>query len=396
MVGYSSNLMQRNRVLIIKNDGLGDAVLAVPIIRALSKICDGRVDIVCKKVSSDFLKQEFPTANIFIFDKDVYFSSPNFRYLSLIGKIKECLKYIKYRPSRADKSFVYDLKSYKYRAAFVVRRFIRQSTLLLMKNINAEIKVHSAFYPTNISQLPELQGWLQVGAPKEFVHEFIFFRHAFRDYIGQGDLSINLESKAFQKSILKKNGVALVLGNPKRGLSKEIVEKVICYLTQFDSELIVNIYGGEDTREFLKSNKFLSFSRVRMLAGMLSFRDSIKHMIQHNKCAIGNDTGFMHLAAYFNLPLLIFVSGETPERFFPWPGSNNQTIIRKSISCADCIYCAFAERYCMNFTEEDVLCYLGRYMHRELSPGSVMLGKHRAVKPLWRWSHELREIKFKN
>lgn len=361
------------RLLIIKNDGMGDLVLALPVLASLSQKFD-RIDIICKTDSAGVLPKN-DTFKKIIINKDFYITIPNLRGLSLLRKIIEVIKFLVLRPTKSDQSSLESISDVRYDMAIVLRRYIRQSTLHIMQYVNAEKKYCFWQYPTNISNYRASQltrGWTHIKGDSKVIHE--------RDYYCNVLKRCGYEVAISENRSLKRanNGIALILGNIKRGLTTDNIDSILRRIAHLNRPIY--IFGGKDTAKEVKLNQWVKKYNVIDYSGVMTLEEGEAEISANVSHIIGNDTGFMHYVAHHNKSMLIFASSETPERFFPWPGSTNQIVVRKQIACADCGYCKFHKRYCMEYTAEDISKHIELFLNGEKQE-RLMLETKRA----WRW-----------
>ena len=91
------------KILIIKNDGIGDSVIATPFFNFFINQPNSEVDILCQKKSYSYLKNNFKFKNIITVNKDIYFTFPTLNNLSIKNKFINIYKYLFFRPTRKDK-----------------------------------------------------------------------------------------------------------------------------------------------------------------------------------------------------------------------------------------------------------------------------------------------------
>ena len=85
---------------------------------------------------------------------------------------------------------------------------------------------------------------------------------------------------------------------------------------------------------------------------------------------IAVDTGFAHMAVALQLPTVVLSGDQYQERFFPWPRASNHQLLRVKMDCANCRgKCSQAEAFCVTHISPDEIAKA--YM--KLKTGGVAL-----------------------
>jgi len=366
------------KLLLIKNDGLGDMVIATPIINNLSKAFEGNIDILCDQRSERYVEKCIKHQKLFVSRKDVYFKFPNLCDLSFKNKLKELIKIIFNFPLWRDYFLKKELQKKKYDYIIVLRRFIRQSTFYFMENLSSPNKIAMWQYPTNLTIITANKltlNWQHITGSHKLIHEYLYFN----DVLSKS-LSFYKPVKLKIPKLLFRNSkrAALVLGNVNKGLNKNQVNIIIDYLIQ--NQYTVDIFGGVDTKKkFIYLEK--SYKKINFYAGRISLFDGYSLVKEKADFVIGNDTGFMHLLSDIGLKQLIFLSGETPLRFFPWVGFNHQYLASKSCKFSDCVYCKLPKRECVHFKKDEIILILNNFLSKNI-PNIVIKTVYNKA---WRW-----------
>ena len=101
--------------LIIKNDGIGDLILASGLIRALGVHFDGQVDLVTCAANHEVAEGIDPLRKRFYVSRDgLHFSSRAMKYSCLLPRV----------PAE-DRSVLRDIRARHYEIAICLRRFAR-------------------------------------------------------------------------------------------------------------------------------------------------------------------------------------------------------------------------------------------------------------------------------
>jgi ADP-heptose:LPS heptosyltransferase len=335
--------------LVIKNDGIGDLILTSGIISEISKICNGQLDLVTCEQHRDIVELMDGIRKPYYVSRDGLQFQP---YISRMGL------YIP-RVRDSDRDVIESIRKKKYTHAIVLRRFIRQNTLIIMSYVKAEQKYCTWQFPTNTTHevarkfsksYKHIQGDLKILSELDYYQKFIESIFG-RDINPEPRLNISLPG---QKSSRQKN-VGLCIGGHS-------VTWPVGYWIDFIKGIqsrgyLVFLFGGDEdkkTGEILES----ALSGIKNRAGKLSLKESIE-ILQKMTVVIGNDTGLSHLASLIADPVIVILGGGTFRRYFPWNKNANHYTIYHGLDCFDCDWeCRYSQRLCMNMVRSsDLLDY---------------------------------------
>ena len=160
------------------------------------------------------------------------------------------------------------------------------------------------------------------------------------------------KSKNFQKKVVGINPGA-TYGSAKRWYPEEFA-KVANEIGKIYDEVI--IFGGPGEEEIVKDiEKHLNIKNYQNLCGKLSIKELCEY-IGGLSLFITNDSGPMHIAAAFNVPIVAVFGPTDYTETHPW--SNNYKIVTKNLDCAPCKKreCPFKHHNCMKeIKAEDVI-----------------------------------------
>jgi heptosyltransferase-2 len=159
------------------------------------------------------------------------------------------------------------------------------------------------------------------------------------------------EPKHFQKPILGINPGA-TYGSAKRWYPEEFAKVANALGEKYD----VIIFGGPGEEEIAKDiEKKLTISNYQNLCGKLSIKELCEH-IGGLDLFITNDSGPMHIAAAYNVPIVAVFGPTNYKETSPW--GSNYKIVTKDLECAPCMKreCPLGHHECMKeIKAEDVL-----------------------------------------
>jgi len=179
--------------LVIKNDGIGDLILASGIISGLAEIYNGVDLVTCRE--NEEIASLIPGVN-----RIIYTSRDN---IALGTNPAFC-------DSPVDDIIMLKLMEQQYPVAISLRRYIRQSTLVLQRLVNAEQKFCFWKYPGNATQAEAeeySQGWNHIVDNIPLTNEADYYRNCLRFALGKEinpipQLNMPAQRKRIPKSLV--------------------------------------------------------------------------------------------------------------------------------------------------------------------------------------------------
>ena len=319
--------------LIIKNDGLGDLVVASGTISRLASRYDEGVDILVRSACAA-IAERIPGVNRVLTASH----APGFR-----GRGTPRLFVPKME--RLDARVVVQLLSHEYDEAVCLRRFIRRSSFLFMRFVRAKRKLRMWQYPTNLDRpLAELwsRGWEDWSGDERTLSESSYYSEFCNRLTGSPSPD---EQRLKEVPQRRRNPESREIGLIAGGWSSnwpywvELAELITAH------GYSVHIFGGSDVAELAQEIVGRVPNTVNHV-GRLGLFDAVER-VSNMRAAVGNDTGMSHLASLVLDPVMIVLGGGTFQRFFPWPEADNQYIIYHALDCYDCDWsCCHSERLC--------------------------------------------------
>ncbi len=155
------------------------------------------------------------------------------------------------------------------------------------------------------------------------------------------------------KNILKANKIKrYVVVHPVSGHTAKDwgIDNFKCLAEKIAKKVSVVIIGGKDDRDI----NLISGENILNLAGRLSIRETAA-LIKNSSFVIGNDSAAVHIASVFNVKSLTLFSGTVDYRCWKAWGKNSHVMMNK-VSCSGCelIKCNQRSHPCMNFSIEEV------------------------------------------
>lgn len=329
--------------LVIKNDGVGDLIASSGIIRSLAMRYPGGLDLVTTDAQREVAERIEGVRERF------YVSRDGLRHLPVLRELGLFVPVVRGRADawRRDLSVMARLATRGYDDAIVLRRFIRASTLALMRVVRAQRR-HAAFqFPTNVSPgvaQAAASGWeLHDGDPAVLSEISYLARLAERASGAPIDPTPRLLLPASTVAV-RPGHIGLCLGGASMRWGLEQWTALCTALLDSGHEL--TLFGGDDALADA-SALYARLPRCRSLVGKLSMLESVPEL-RSLEAYVGNDTGFSHLASLVVPRCMVLCGGGTFGRFFPWPGASNQFVVYHALECFDCNWqCKYPERTCL-------------------------------------------------
>ena len=328
--------------LIIKNDGLGDLLLVSGVIAEFAKKFSGNLDLITCEENREIAEKIPGVRNVY------YVSRDGIRFYPGLTHLEKDIPVIQ----GSDKAVFEHLKTHKYTMAISLRRFIRQSTLLLMSQVQADEKFCCWQIPTSASMRQAekfSEGWNKVDIAEDVLSELEYYWQ-FSNQITEGigsPLPWYFETENFNRPVSPKKRVALsITGSSSRApvstwslLAKELVK----------AGWQVDLLGSDSLKDQRDAEEIERWEgQVNNLLGQYSLSDLFGELKKYD-LFIGNDTGLAHLASGLVPKVLVLLGGGPFRRFFPWPERPGQHVVYYSLPCFDCGWkCPFEERVCLS------------------------------------------------
>ncbi len=329
------------KVLIIKNDGLGDLILALPILSNIYKKKNNlEIDLILGEVSLDlkfFLKR---FKNIF-FLKNL---ASNFNPKKKI--------------SQNDINILSKIKDKEYDICFVMRRNLNYENLKVMQVVNAKKKYicienisKNKFLSQEFNRISS--EWENITQEKQNVNEYNYYKF-FLQKIG-----FTIKKKNFKFRHLKSNNNIVINLSGEKLITTpnnlSILIDLVLNNTKKKITIIGKTFNKSLNKEFGKIlNKYKNNKRILNLFSKTNFRESM-NFIDRCSIYIGFETGLSHYAVYKKIKSLIILASGGGHKWFPYPKSirKNETYWMYNTPCSDCDYvgenqCLFEKRICVD------------------------------------------------
>jgi ADP-heptose:LPS heptosyltransferase len=332
--------------LVIKNDGIGDLILASGVIAEISRLIQGNVDLVTCEANTEVAKNIPGVRNCFFLSRD------KLKFYPLLERFG--LELPKIEPN--DAQVLSSIQDSSYDISICLRRFIRQSTLIIMRRVQAQKKYCAWQFPTNASLEGAKRfsrGWEMYLGDSRTLSE-LEYNQKFIEEIFKTSINPHPRLKCTDgvQMASESKTIGIGLGGSSTTWPQAYWKEVINALKASGWKVL--LFGGSDVE---KTGKLVG-DGCENYVGRLSLTQSVEHL-KRVTVYLGNDTGLSHFASLFIPKCVIVLGGGTFRRFFPWPNTTNQHIIYHGLDCFDCDWqCKFPKRYCLEkITPRDVLSW---------------------------------------
>ncbi|HQM22934.1 MAG TPA: glycosyltransferase family 9 protein [Kiritimatiellia bacterium] len=324
--------------LVIKNDGIGDLILSSGLIGGLAREFAGELDLVTCEQNREIAGMIPGVRRVLYVSRDALRFSPRWGKWGILRG----------SGSKQDDEVLKKIRNSRYDVAISLRRFIRQNTLVLMRNVRARKKFCAWQFPTNATEEQarrSSRGWNHYQGPQEVLWEPAYYQGFIRDCLGMDmDAAPSLDLGAVDGAETSgEKSVALGIA----GQSGAWPEK---HWVALASQLAANgwrigLFGGQESVKV--AAQICQETGAANHAGKLSFRETAAELRRY-PYYVGGDTGLSHFATLVSQKVLVILGGGTFRRFFPWAQAKNQHVIFNGMDCFDCDWsCKYPERYCL-------------------------------------------------
>ena len=328
-----------HHVLVRAPNWIGDCIMASRALHRLRDLYpDSRIDLICRPHLLPLFRLGQPL--------DQVIAAPVF---SGREKILACASLIRQRGFRYDLGVLFT-NSFSTALTFRlggVRRIIGYA-----RDGRSFLLHHALSRPETAHQTDRYDQLLSALGASAPAVSFPFLR------IPQG-LALNLESRMIRLGIsLEPAPIVIAPGaayGPAKRWPMERFAKVIDILAAaYPQRMILCLGGSEEAVQIEALLEGNNPARTRNLAGVLPLDEAVA-LIARAACVLANDSGLMHAAWAFDVPLLAIFGPTDPSKSRPL--SNRSRVIYKKAECSPCPHrrCPVDHR-CMNaITVEEVV-----------------------------------------
>lgn len=310
------------RVLVVKNDGIGDLILVSNIISQLTKKFDQLDMLICE--DSKGLEHMMPEVSnwFYVSRHSATFNEISSEYENINEMDSIALEYL----SRTN-----------YDKIICLRRFIRASSFFIMNKLCAREKIYLWLFPTNISISTATKlssdGTKIIGDSK-ILHEIEFYKKSLDEYISEDNCLPRLPYK-MSHTVNKNTENRICVNLSSKGWTDNRSWLILCSkLSDAGYEIVLT----GDKCNFPEAQSIANkVQGVTNRAGKISLSEW-EEFLRNFKYYIGNDTGISHIAMMVCDKVIIHHGGGGLGRFFPWPDHKKGVFLHYSLDCYDCAW----------------------------------------------------------
>ncbi|MGB9596917.1 MAG: lipopolysaccharide heptosyltransferase II [Candidatus Poribacteria bacterium] len=313
------------KILLVRTDGIGDALNSTPAISALRKTYpNAQISIVVRQYGADILSHNPDIDEIIVYNSDK-------QHKGLMNKLR----------------FFMELRSKKFDTAIALQNSSFCNFITFISG--AKIRIGRKSEPKRFCST--LTHWINQSDPKGTKHEidrnfdllrFINVKNGSKDLI----LRLSDSEKAFADNFLLKNSLAsndstyplfrLIGIHPggssidKMWLPESFAWIADNLIEKFKAKVIL-FYGHNE--DHLAKNILSKMKNMPILASKISLRQ-LCALIERCSLFICNDSGPMHIASAFKIPTVAIFG---PTDYVRWrPQHERAVIVRKDMNCFPC------------------------------------------------------------
>ena len=275
------------KILAIQNrKGIGDMVIFLPFIEAISKKYSTPVSILVKENSKAelILRENENIDNIIILDRD---NSKKGRHDGISGSLK----------------LIYDLKKYNFDKVFIFNSSLRYKLISKFAGIK------------NIYQYPLFEKKYQhvIHAAQNFLKNKLDLNVESNPKIKISDQDFNNSTKKFN---IKKDQLNILLGIGGSGSTKRIPTTIflqfmnLVMMEKKNSRFFLATGKNEEEQKILNEILKSKFSKECVALDNLNLKE-ILPVIKNCNISVCNDSSFSHLSAALNIPTIVLMA-DTP------------------------------------------------------------------------------------
>ncbi len=313
-------MSKKLNILIVRFSSIGDIILTTPVVRCIKDQTGGDIDFLTKSKY-----------------KELLVNNPNIREVLTVSNFSQTIKLLKSRKYDCVIDLQNNLRSLKIRVLLGIKSytFSKENVkryLLIYFGINLLGNHTVDRYFTSVENL-----------------------NVYNDKKGL-DYFINSDKLNIDFNI-KQDYICWCIGGTyeQKRLSAMQIANVISKIN-----LPVLFLGGSEekklSREIVKNGKC---KNVFDFCGETSFEESA-YLMQKSRLVLTNDTGMMHIAAAFDVPIISFWGCTKPSLgFYPYQANVKSETIIAGFSERPCSkhgkYCRFQSAGCIKEIDEDII-----------------------------------------
>ena len=313
-------LSQHSKILIIKPSALGDIVHSLPFLHAVKKEYPAsEVHWVIAKSLHPFLEGHPLVDRFWIFDKDQWRRSSN---------LKRTLPELR--------SFSKGLRSQKFDVSVDLSGLLRSGLITLVSGATYKVGFDTGREGSPIFYTHKVHGDMSIHAIDRYLK--------IAEFLGCDTSEIQYPFAPHDENPAVCNDLpedyCVIVPSAGKEANRWPAER----FGELASELPVHsvLLASAGDKPVVRRVMEKSSGRITSLAGKTSLKDLIP-VIRRAKFMVSNDTGPMHIAAAFEVPVFAIFGPANPARTGPYGAMH--TVIRRELECSPC----YAREPCGNW-----------------------------------------------
>lgn len=323
--------------LVIKNDGMGDLIVASGVISRLSEKFNGNLDLITCSDNRAVAELIPGIRRVLYISRDSIASPVHyFRHVHRIPLIRK--QQIPWSNVRGDFKVFLHLLTHQYDTAICLRRFIRRTSATLMCLTRAKEKYCCWNISTNISyeDLDILtHKWIR-NVPFDYPLWEAEYYAAFLKNVFDWDIEttpkLNFPAYEMEEPIEKHTIGLIITDRGKRSWPDTnwltLIQKLV------SDKYKIALFGNGEGRRALRA-RFSENPQITDYCGKIPFVEHVRYFV-NLPLIVAEDTGLAHLASLCGCRVAVLqAAGSNDGFFFPWTDevSKNHVIVH-SMPCA--------------------------------------------------------------
>jgi ADP-heptose:LPS heptosyltransferase len=331
------------KCLIIKNDGIGDLIIASGLIAQLARLFPGGLDLLTCGENRE-VASAIPGVNGVIYvsrDSATTMHHGSALYKKIKNPLAKRLGGLPYSKEALDRRAFRTLLTTKYDVAISLRRFVRFTTATFMTLTRAKEKYSCWTFPTNLKEdvmRKKSRGWNNIIPDRGVLWEPLYYKK-FLERIFEHDFSLAPSlvwpSSSASEETIALDGIGLIITDrPPRSWPDSYWDQTMGELLKLN--VPIYLFGNKDDREDLRG-KYRGHPLLHDFCGQLALLEHVRYFARLS-AILAEDTGLAHLAALSGSKVLVLqADGSNNGFFFPWrsEASTDTYTIFHSMPCND-------------------------------------------------------------
>ncbi|MFC2061474.1 lipopolysaccharide heptosyltransferase II [Elusimicrobiota bacterium] len=304
-----------NKILAISTTGIGNMVLYTPVLKTLRAwYPDARITLLCgSSAAAEVVRGSNMTDDIWVLDKSDFLN-----YIKVLHKAKR-EKFDTVITSYLDKSLKVAVFSWLTGAEKRVGYDSGPQKIFFNHKAQVSERIHEV--QQNLNLLKHFDSEKNVIVNTEF-----FLEEKYNDFAAK-----HIKTTTFLFGFHPGSGTDIGGNTLKRWPAGKYAEVANMLIKKFDSQVI--IFGGPEEK-YLGSIMAEKMVREPLdMTGKLSIKETAA-LIKRCSLFISNDSGLMHIAASFGIPVAAVFGPTLYWKNYPW--GTKHKIIRKELDCSPC------------------------------------------------------------